>query len=66
MKIKGSEKIEILGPCQSTKKAVEREGGDDTSCSWCAWNGPQRIGEKAVGTGNQRKNQDHPDHKIID
>ena len=34
----------VLEPCQRTKKAVEHHEGDgDTSCNWCAWNGPQML-----------------------
>ena len=27
---------------------------------------PQRPGTEFGGTGNQRKNQDHPDHSIVE
>ena len=27
------------------KKTVEHEGDGDTDCSWCTWNGLQKIGE---------------------
>ena len=34
-----------------------------TNCSWCAKNRVQKVGKKnPEGTGNQRKNREHPDH----
>ena len=38
---------QILGPCLRTKKIMEHEGDSDTNCSWCVWNGPLRLWEKA-------------------
>ena len=56
---------QILGPCQRTKKTVEHECDDDTNCNWCSWYGPKKLGRKIWGSGNQRKNQDHPNYRII-
>ena len=57
---------QILGPCQRTKKAMEHESDSHTNCSWCNWNGPQRI-EKGIQTiRNQRKNRDDSDYGIIE
>ena len=33
-------------------------------CSWCVWNGPQRVGEGSERIKNQWKKQDHPDYYI--
>ena len=39
------------------KKGVEHEGEGNNNCSWCAWNGPQKL-------GNQREDGDHPDYSM--
>ena len=33
--------------------------------NWCAWNGPHWPGKESGRIGDQRKNQDHPDHSIV-
>ena len=45
-----------------TNKAVEHEGDGDINCSWCAWNGPNRLGEWTGG--NKRKNHAHLDYNV--
>ena len=47
------------------KKAVEHEGDNNTNCSRCPWNVPQRPGKEISETGDQRKIQDHPDHNTV-
>ena len=37
------------------KESVEHECDGDTNCSWCVWNGPQRIGEGIGTVQNQKK-----------
>ena len=44
---------------------MKHEGGSDTNCSWSSWSSPQRPGKDNVGTGDQRKNQDPPDHSTV-
>ena len=36
----------------------------DNNCCWCACNGSKKLWKGTWGTGNQRKNWDHPDHSI--
>ena len=43
------------------KKTVKQEDDCNTNSSWCTW-----LGEKTRGTGNQQKNQYHPDHTIVE
>ena len=43
---------------------MEHEGDDETNCSWCTWNNPQRIGKGTGKFGNKRKSRDHPDYSI--
>ena len=45
---------------------MKHESDGDTDYTWCAWNDPQRFGEKIRGIGNQRKNRDHSDHNIVE
>ena len=42
--IKEREKRERYLDLPGTKKAVELKG-DDMNCSWCAWDGSQRLGK---------------------
>ena len=66
MKIKESEKdCQVLGSCQRTKRAVEYESDGYINCSWYTWNSPKRLEKMTWGIGNQRKNQNHPDHGIV-
>ena len=44
---------------------MEHEGDGDTSCNWCTWNSPKRLG---TGTGrfrNKRTSGDRPEYSII-
>ena len=43
---KWQQDTQVLRPCQRTKKAVEYEFDVDTSCSCCAWDGPQKLEKK--------------------
>ena len=40
MKIKIDKYLDLV---RELKKIVEHEGDGDTNCSWCAWNGLQKI-----------------------
>ena len=55
----------IPGSCHRVEKFVEHEGDSDTNCIWCSWNSPQRLGKETGGTGDQRKNWDHPDCSTV-
>ena len=58
VKINESEKIgKYLNLARERKKnkTVRHEGDGDTNCSWCTWNGLQRIRKETRRTGNQRK-----------
>ena len=44
---------------------MKHEGDGDTNNSQCALNGPQRFGKNGE-SGNQRKDQDHPDNSIVE
>ena len=54
-----------IGLCEKAVKAAEHEGNGDTNCSWCHWNGSQRLGKRTREIGNQMKNQDHSDYSIV-
>ena len=43
---------------ENQKKAMEHEVDDDTICSLCTWNDPQRLGLEAgiVGIGDHLRN----------
>ena len=56
---------QILESCQQTGKAVEHEDNSDTSCSWSPLNCSQRPRKETRGSGDQRKNQDNPDHSTV-
>ena len=59
--------IQIFGPCQITKKAVEHEINDDIICSCIPWNTPQKLGVCLKKTGrirNKRKNQYYPKKSV--
>ena len=43
---------------------MEYEGDGDANCSWCTWNGSQRLGEKTGGLGSKMTSGDHPDHRL--
>ena len=44
---------------------MEHEGDGDTSCGWCTWNDPQRIGRETGRFGNKRTSGDRPEYSII-
>ena len=46
----------MLEPCQKTKKARKHDSDSDTNCSWCTWNGLQRLAKKTDGIRDLRKN----------
>ena len=39
---------QMLRPFKRTRKTMEHEGFGGTSCSWCTWNSPQRLGRKGL------------------
>ena len=43
--------IQLLRPCQRTKKAMEHEDKGHINSNLCAWNDPQRLGKGAEGVG---------------
>ena len=43
---------------------MEHEGDSDTSCGWCIWNIPQRIGERTGRLQNKSTSRDYPDYSI--
>ena len=47
------------------KKPVEHEDDGDTSRSWCTWNSPERLRNKAGEKVNRRKNCDNPDQNNL-
>ena len=47
---------QMLERCQRTKKTMEHESDDDTSCNWCIWNNPQRLGKGVGRVGNRWTN----------
>ena len=66
LKIKGSERKDNYWEItRELKNPAEHESDGDISCSWCTWNGTQRLGKETIGTGNQRKNRDQLEHNII-
>ena len=66
VKIKESEKInKYLDLAREFFFLMEYEGDSDTNCGWCTWNSPLWLGKNIVITGNQRNNQENPDHSII-
>ena len=44
---------------------MEHEKDDDTNCSWCTYNVPQRLGKKTWKIENQRKNGYYLEHNIV-
>ena len=61
-----SEKInKYVDLARELKKLWKLLGDADTNCSWCSWNGLQRIEKGTGGVENQRKNRDYPDHSIV-
>ena len=44
---------------------MENDGDGDTSCNWCTWKNPQKIGTETGRLGNKRMCGDHPNYSII-
>ena len=66
MKMKKKRKhSQIPGPCQGAEKAMEHEGGGDTSCTCYTWNSSQRPEKETWGTGDPKKNQGHQDQSSV-
>ena len=45
--------------------AMGHEGDGNNNCSWCIWIDHQELGKETGRIGDQRKNQDHPEHSIF-
>ena len=59
-KCENKRKRQIIETCQKTKeRPIEQKDDYDTNRSWCTWNGQERLREKTIGIGNQRKNRDY-------
>ena len=41
---------------------MEQERDSDTSCNWCAWKNPQRIGKETGRLVNKRTSRDQPEY----
>ena len=54
-----------LESCQKAEQAIEYEGDGSTNNSWCTQNSPHRLGKETGRIGNQRKNRDHADYRIV-
>ena len=54
VKIIESEKIEKYSDVARELNRQWKVGSGDYNCSWCEWNGPQRIWKGIVTVGNQR------------
>ena len=46
---------QILWSCQRAEKVRVHEGDGNTNCSWCTWNGHERLGKKTGIIGDKRK-----------
>ena len=65
VKMKEKETIDkYLDLTGELKKSIKHEGDGDTNSSWCTWNGSKRFRKTSEGTGNQRKNRNHPGNNI--
>ena len=62
MKIKKSEKRDMY---LDLKKTVRNECDGDTSCNWCTWNDPCKLGNRAGRVGNRRLTWDHLKYNIV-
>ena len=56
---------QVLEPYQRTKTSLKNESDSDTNCSWCLWNGSQRLGMSAGKIGNHRTKRDHQNYSIV-
>ena len=67
IKIKENEKIDkYLGLGQGAERAVGHKVDSNTNRSYYTWNGLPKFGKKSGGIGDQRKNRDHPKHRIVE
>ena len=55
-----------LNLASELKKNVKSEGDSSINCSWCVWNGPQRLGEKTGGFRKRKKNREHTHQGITE
>ena len=46
---------QTLEPYQRTENTIEHENDCDINCSWCPWNGPQRLRKETGETRGQKK-----------
>ena len=44
---------------------MKHEGDDDTNCSGCTWNDPQKLRKEAGRVRNRRTNRNHPNNSIV-
>ena len=65
VKINGQKVKQILGCCSRAEKAVEHEGDDDINSIQHPLNSPKMSGKEIGGSGDQKENQDHPDHSTV-
>ena len=69
VKLKEGEKrdkyLDVVREQKKNKKTMEHEGDSDSSCNWCAWYNPQRIGKETGRLGNKRTSGDQPNYSII-
>ena len=49
---------------QNIDKYLDLAMQGEDNC-WSPWNSTQRFGKDTGGTGDQRKNQDYPDHRSV-
>ena len=43
---------------------MNHEGDGDTSCGWCTWDDPKKIGKGTGRLGSKRTSRDHLDYSI--
>ena len=65
VKIKGENIDKYLDFARELKK-LQNMSDSDTNCSWCTWNGPQRLGKGTERNENQMEDWDHPDYRIVE
>ena len=66
VKIKENKEIQVLRPCQRTKKVMEHESDSGTNSNWCARNDPERLDKWAGRIGNRRTSRDHANNSTIE
>ena len=66
-KMKESKTIDkYLDFARELNKAMEHSNDGGTNCSWCAWNGLQRLCKGAGVSEDQKRNRDHPGHSTFE